>query len=539
MAKARGVLVSVPEDKGVHVKPAGAKGERYVYRYTSYFRNDDGKPRNKARMIGKMDEATGKMAPNANYFEMYALDCALPDVSVWDYGYPYAVLEVCRDIGLMECLSASLGDGIALDVVACASYIIREGNAMDGIDDWLTRGPLPGHGRILTSQSVSRLFASLGPGKREHFFTLWVEKALSGGSVCYDVTSISSYAQEMPSVERGYNRDHDNMAQYNLGMFCDEMTRAPLYYDRYNGSLTDKANLTCVLANARAVGIDRVKMFLDGGFWSTECIRALAVSCEAFTVGMPMHLDAARATLKERGSNIESYRNKLKGSNIYCVGTDTGIYGVKGRVLLFYDPQGRASQSAALSERIERLSSELAGLKHYPKGKLSRYTPFFTLVRREGGSGFDYAVDDEKADALMREKGFFLLFTTDMASTPADILYYYRAKDADEKIFSQIKVDMEGCRIRTHSEATTDGKAFVTFVACVIRSHFLRALSDYLAASSSSLKKSFAQLSDIRLISSGDGWRFAKTLTKKQKQVLSALGLAEDIVKSVKDGCLR
>jgi len=58
-----------------------------------------------------------------------------------------------------------------------------------------------------------------------------VKTALGGGSVCYDVTSISSYSQAMPAVERGYNRDGDDLAQYNLGTFCDECSKTPLYYN--------------------------------------------------------------------------------------------------------------------------------------------------------------------------------------------------------------------------------------------------------------------------------------------------------------------
>ena len=45
-------LVEVPVGDGVHVKVAGAKSEKYVYKYTKYFRNADGKPRNKAVLIG-------------------------------------------------------------------------------------------------------------------------------------------------------------------------------------------------------------------------------------------------------------------------------------------------------------------------------------------------------------------------------------------------------------------------------------------------------------------------------------------------------
>jgi hypothetical protein len=153
-------LVAIPDDKGVHLKSAGAKGEKYVYKYVKYFRNPDGNPRNKARAIGKFDPASGKMYPNGAYFELYQLDPAFHDVTVWDYGYSYLVLKVCRDIGLFDCLSQAFGER-AMDIIVMAAYIIREGNAMDGATDWQERNFFPGFSRPLTSQSASRIFASL------------------------------------------------------------------------------------------------------------------------------------------------------------------------------------------------------------------------------------------------------------------------------------------------------------------------------------------------------------------------------------------
>ena len=39
MATYKDILVDVPSGDGVHVKTAGAKGEKYVYKYVEYFRN--------------------------------------------------------------------------------------------------------------------------------------------------------------------------------------------------------------------------------------------------------------------------------------------------------------------------------------------------------------------------------------------------------------------------------------------------------------------------------------------------------------------
>jgi transposase len=531
-------LVDIPDSKGVHVKSAGVKGDKYVYLYVKYFRNADGNPRNRAKSIGKVASEIGKMVPNSNYFELFHVHAAMPDVSVWEYGYSFLIGKVCRDIGLLDCLKQIFGDK-AMDIIVMAAYIIREGNAMDGIDDWQQRNFFSGYHRLLNSQTTSKIFAWLKNVGRISFFKKWVKQALSDASVCYDVTSISSYSQEMTSVERGYNRDGDDLSQFNLGMFCDESTKTPLYFNRYNGSLTDKTNLACVLANAKAVGIERVKMVLDGGFWSEECLTNLAVACEAFTVGMPTYLKESEVILSAHSADIEKYENELPCHHIYCVSESKKIYGVTGNILLYFDAQNHVSQCKELSEQIDRLKAELAELKRYPKCKLKRYEQYFTITKHENDSGFDWAVDTEKVQKSRQFKGFFLLFSTDQIATPGELLDYYRAKDADEKLFSQIKVDMGGSRIRTHNEETTDGKTFVTFIACVIRAYILRKLSKYLIDNSTSVKKALNQMSNIVIIASNGEFRFAHALTKKQKQILSAFNAENDIISSLGEICLR
>lgn len=96
------------------------------------------------------------------------------------------------------------------------------------------------------------------------------------------MTSVSTYALNIPDVERGNNRDHEALGQFNLGIFCDEETRMPIHYNWYNGRLTGRSNLSRVLLSAKDVGIQRVHIFMDGGFWNRECIQALAVDCETY-----------------------------------------------------------------------------------------------------------------------------------------------------------------------------------------------------------------------------------------------------------------
>ena len=527
------IPIDIPDDVGVHIKTAGAKGDKYVYKHVKYFRNSHGKPRNKSKAIGKYDADTGKMFPNSNYFEIYNVDPTFPDVSVWDYGYSYITLKVCKDMGLLNCLIHAFGEQRAMDIIIMASYIIREGNSMDGIDDWQQRNYFPNCSRYLTSQSTSKIFATLSAAQINEFFVRWVKTTLGEGAVCYDVTSISSYAQQMSSVEYGYNRDHEKLAQFNLGMFCDEITKTPIYYNRYNGSLTDRTNLSYVLANAKAVGIKRVKMVLDGGFMLEECFTRLHDFCDAFIIGLPSHLKESQTILASHRSDVNHYANELNVPHTFCVTVETEVQSVRGKVLVFFDSLNHVRLCNELSEYVNRLKAELSVLKRYPKSKLKRYEPYFRLTKHENDAGFDYEVDVEKVESIRKGKGFFLIFTTDMDSMPEDVLFYYRAKDAVEKLFDQIKCDMDGNRIRTHNEQTTDGKVFVTFIACVIRSYLLCKLSKYMTDNSTSLKKILSQLSNITVIYNSKSLRFTKALTKKQKLILNAFGASEDIMDSL------
>jgi len=530
MAAYKDILVDIPVGDGVHVKSAGVKGEKYVYKYVEYFRNEDGEPRNKSKAIGKLDIATGKMYPNSNYFELFRVDPTLPDVEVWDYGYTYLVIKACRGLGLLDCLVKSFGTR-AMDIVAMAAYIIREGGAMDGIDDWQQRNYLPDYNRLLTSQSTSKIFTGLTVGQTNRFFTEWVKLAMQACTVCYDVTSISSYAQNMTSVERGYNRDGEKLAQFNLGLFCNENNRMPLYYNRYNGSLTDKTNLSYVLDNAKEVGIDRVKMVMDGGFWDENCLVSLNGLCDAFIVGLPIHLKESQQILELHGAGIENYANKIGVPHTYCIPVETTVWGVRGKAFLYFDALSHAHLANDISEQIDRLSAELSGLKRFPKNKLKRYSGYYTITKKD--NGFEYAVDVEKVEKSRWQKGFYLIFSTDNNATAEDTLQHYRAKDATEKLFDQIKCDMDGNRVRTHNENTTDGKVFVTFVACIIRTFLLEKLSKYLTDNSSSLKKALNQMSNIRIITSGNGFRFTKALSKKQKDILKPFGGSAEMLVSL------
>jgi hypothetical protein len=182
----------------------------------------------------------------------------------------------------------------------------------------------------------------------------------------------------MATIERGYNRDGDNLSQFNIGVFCDEETKIPLYYNRYNGSLTDRTNLCYVLDHAS-------------------------------TVGMPAHLKTAKEFINAEGEGMKVYANQLVSyPTIYCTEIKTKTSGVEGKVLLYFDARSHLNSCEDLSTNLERLKSELSALKRYPKGKLKRYSKYFKISKTD--SGFDFEVDQKRLKKYGNDTAIFCYF---------------------------------------------------------------------------------------------------------------------------------
>ncbi|MCL1949713.1 MAG: hypothetical protein FWF59_08280, partial [Turicibacter sp.] len=60
--------IDIPQDKGVHLRKAGNKGDYFVYKYTEHYFTPKGQRRHRSKMIGKLAESEGEMYPNANYY---------------------------------------------------------------------------------------------------------------------------------------------------------------------------------------------------------------------------------------------------------------------------------------------------------------------------------------------------------------------------------------------------------------------------------------------------------------------------------------
>lgn len=118
-----------------------------------------------------------------------------------------------------------------------------------------------------------------------------------------------------------------------------------------------------------------------------------------------------------------------------------------------------------------------------------------------------------------------------MEATAEDILYYYREKDVDEKMFYQLKDYMEARRLHTQTQKTTDGKLFVLFIALIIRSSLYQKLKEYKIIHHLTLcvEKCIRKLENIQVVTrKNHAPRLVKELTKQQRELLEIFDLNID-----------
>ena len=89
MALNKSVLVDIPEH-GIAYKKVS--GKTYVYYVTATYRNKKGQPICDRSSIGRLDEETGKLIPNRNYYEIYLKKPVSPVNGIFEYGV-YDVFE--------------------------------------------------------------------------------------------------------------------------------------------------------------------------------------------------------------------------------------------------------------------------------------------------------------------------------------------------------------------------------------------------------------------------------------------------------------
>jgi transposase len=434
-------------------------------------------------------------------------------------------------------LSEVFGEKRASAILSVATYMVCRGNVIEYISDWCGEYTLD---PIIDVKRASTLFSTITFDDKMKFFRAWVSQNLtSSGYLAYDVTSISCYGKEVLDAEWGYNRDGEKLPQINMGCYIQQQSGLPIFYVTYPGSIIDKSHMPYIMEYNKDLDINNVIFVMDRGFCSTRNLQWLHSNNMQYVMGVDKFHKATGAAIDQVKDNIISLRNRVK-EGVYSETIHSRFYGITSYMHIFYNNELSEIQRTNLFRRVEDNTDKLRQLQTITPKEAKKFSRFHDI--NIYGNNFSYELNFDKIDVEAGHCGFFCILSN-IDKPKGEILEIYNRKDEIEKGFDDLKNYLDMKRVRVHSDAAIGGKLFCAFIALIAASQISEKLRSFNEAGGHrriSKGKLISELEKIKVIlRRGGNRRLANPVTKKQRELLSAIGIPETNLKSFvspKDG---
>jgi len=464
-------------------------GTTYVYEDYSYWDKDRGYSTHKRHSIGKVLE-DGTIAYNKYYLsraESHTSEAEPPGESVAEHpsdeestgdkspavsytvrvGQKMVLDKVCEATSVRKSLLEAFSAGDTDSILALAYYTVCRGKAFCHSEDWLEARGYADLG--LTSQRISALLASISDDRQNAFFKSWMARQGKGDSMLFDITSISTYGKGNPYAERGYNRDHENLEQVNLGLLTSVASGLPMWFAMTPGSMSDKAVLEYVLKMLSKLGAKKFTFFGDRGFYSDYNLRLITKKGHRFTIPVPSTVGWQKKMIAEHKASLLSPRNTIEledGQLVY--GKTVFKMTEYGRTWyhIFFDAARKAKVIDDFMRRLRRCKDELEDNRQVEKNKTMYETYFHVTETPKRGRVVEYN-DQAVNDFIENDSCYWVLMSTSEKDTRKALLSYRDRNDV-EVSFDDVKNAEDMRRMRNHNERTIKGKMFVVFIALIL-----------------------------------------------------------------------
>ena len=170
MALSNTVKVPLPE-RGIAYKKVS--GKTYVYYATATYRNEKGQPTCDRSSIGKLDEKSGMLIPNRNYYEIYLKTPAPAATGIYHCGVNYVFEEIAKELGITKLLKTYFPENYK-EALTIAQYMLSEGNVMYYLEDY-TQDHKTILNECIGSAKSSKVFSSLRQEDMLLFFREWMK----------------------------------------------------------------------------------------------------------------------------------------------------------------------------------------------------------------------------------------------------------------------------------------------------------------------------------------------------------------------------
>jgi len=512
-----------------HNKKTGAT---YVYSVQSYWDKEKKAPRNKQVYLGKLDPDTGELIPSTKrkprHNETPQTNDMLPAIASARVAGPCLLLQkIAADTGLDVILRKAFPT-LHEQIMSILHFIVQKGLPLSRSESWSATHLHP-LGKPIASQRVSDLLRAITEDDRQYFLSQWINKITEDDYLCYDITSISSYAKANEYVRRGYNRDDEPLPQINMAMLFGQKSNLPAYYRRMPGNISDVATLKTTMKSLDFLGASHINFVLDRGFYSHANIDELLKRRHHFTIALPSRQKWVEAIIDEHLESLAS------PSNYREVGENEGLYistvpykwgDAKRRTYLhiYYNASVAGDDYIKFTRKLLKVKEVLksAPISEAESDQYARYFIIKDTPKRGRSVTFN---DSEIQKYQKRYAGIFCILSSKFKD-PVEVLHVYRTKEVVENSFDDLKSQLDMKRLRVHDSQAMDSRLFLQFLALIFICHIRNVARNDKELKNFTVREIMELLETIvRIKYSGRYKPIYTEMGPKQRKIMSVLGV--------------
>lgn len=499
------------------------KGQEYLYEITPYYDKEKKQIRQKSKYLGK----------NINGVPVRVRSGEKIPKKVLSHGEFLPLKKITEDLTLEKLLSDVLPGKEVRPILALAMNYATRPRALTHIQSWYEGiamsedyPDLP-----LSSQSLSRMLSRIGESTVNlEFSRRLIQQISTSDTLVYDITSFSSYSQNISLLEYGYNRDGLDLPQINLSLIVDKDLGIPVMYDLYPGSIADVSTLKNTVKKIDAQGIKKYTLIMDRGFFSTDNIEAMVSADLSFIIPPTSTLKNVKETISSIHQSIDDpeYLKLYEKEPLFVMPVNIDIGEIRLSGYAYYDQKRGQQQRNSFYKRLYDLMEVLKSKSLKPwmnPGEIFRATA------KKDAKFIEWKAIDGKFQVSLRKNAvsqainkmgkFILLYRGEFSWV--ECLALYRSKDVVEKGFDVLKNDIELMPANLRTNSSLKGYLFVSFLALILRMKLMKMMNDAKLNKKYSIEGLFTELEKIKILVLPNGEKITTEITKKQREIMDAL----------------
>lgn len=511
-------------------------GIEYWYEETPYYDKEKKQIRHKSKYLGRnIDGQPVKMRSAPDEIKEATKAKSMSVKSSFDYGPILVLQSIMKDLKIDRYLETLLSPSEVSMIRALAFNRIMRPTAIKNVGSWYegTALAIESPQIDLASQRTSELLCRLGESNiPDRFMSQLIEGTGTKRTLIYDITSLSSYSQIINLLEYGYNRDGEALPQINLSLILDKDKGIPVMYDIFPGSISDVSTLSGTLKKIKSYSIQQYVAVMDRGFFSLSNLHEMMRNEISFVMAAKLQLNDLKHLLTEAQKDINDvkYLHKFNKEPIFAKPITYKNDSIEVHGYVYYDPKLEQNEKQSLLSRLYDIREELINVR---LKKNSNPSLVFKEKAHGFGNYFDWKVVDDhfyvsiKQNAVahrINKMGKYILFYSGEFDW-MKCLSLYRERDEIEKSFKALKNEIDILPLNTHSEKTTKGFIFISFLSLIIRSRLINMMREAGLLDRYSVELLLLQLEKLRKVMLADGEIIVTEMTKKQREILQALKL--------------